>query len=390
MNISSNNREWFYQYSQIDKSYQKKDKAVLQAKQATSALLANNYDNELIKETEKLKGQKGSTYTSSKQAKDYVRAYEKLRDEIVQGYKNGTRERYVEDKTSETGYRKMTMEEELNGLKQAFQRAADKSGIKKMITDEFNRLSLKAGSNRTESSTVDRSKLNSTTGYMNTLKKLAPSVEFRTGYSHATDKSGKTLTINPKALEKMQSDPEFEKKMKELIGGVEKMTKIAEAFDKQRGATCVFRHSYIDENGNYCHYAYIKKDNTWNKKLREESRKKQEELIKKTRENSAKKKEELEEVLEEKRAEKATEKAEEEKIDESEENAAPKPLTKAEQLIAEKIESSRDGRIYVDDSEFRSFLETVKEESESKRTVTNQSTDKTKHNTVGVNLDLTV
>ena len=234
-------------------------------------------------------------------------------------------------------------------------------------------------SNKAETGAVSSSKPSSTTDYMNTLKKLAPSVEFRTGCTPASDKSGKTLTINPKALEKMQSDPEFEKKMKELIGGVEKMTKIAEAFDKQRGATCVFRHSYIDENGNYCHYAYIKKDNTWNKKLREESRKKQEELIKKTRENSAKKKEELEEVLEEKRAEKA----EKEKVDESEENAAPKPLTKAEQLIAEKIESSSDGRIYVDDSEFRIFLEAVKEESESKGTVTEQSM-------IGTNLDLKV
>ncbi len=236
-------------------------------------------------------------------------------------------------------------------------------------------------SNKAETGAVSSSKPSSTTDYMNTLKKLAPSVEFRTGCTPASDKSGKTLTINPKALEKMQSDPEFEKKMKELIGGVEKMEKIAESFNRATGWTTVYRHSYIDENGNYCHIAMTRNDYMLNlsDKLREERRENAEELMEKTKENSAKKKEELEEVLEEKRAEKA----EKEKVDESEENAAPKPLTKAEQLIAEKIESSSDGRIYVDDSEFRIFLEAVKEESESKGTVTEQSM-------IGTNLDLKV
>lgn len=47
----------------------------------------------------------------------------------MQGYKNGTRERYIEDENSETGFRKMTMEEELNSLDKAFQKTADKETI---------------------------------------------------------------------------------------------------------------------------------------------------------------------------------------------------------------------------------------------------------------------
>ena len=111
----------------------------------------NNYGNELAKETETLKEQRksGGTYSLSNKAEDYVRAYGNLYDEIVQGYQNGTRERYVEDDASETGYRKMTMEEELNELDKAFQRAAHGADVKEMITSEFQRLSSKAGSRQT-------------------------------------------------------------------------------------------------------------------------------------------------------------------------------------------------------------------------------------------------
>ncbi len=135
-----------------------KDSIIRQAKQATNALLANNYSNELAKETEKLKGQRtgGSSYSLSNRAEDSVRAYGNLYDEIVQGYQNGTRERYVEDETSETGYRKMTMEEELDGLDKAFQRAADGTEIKEMIMSEFKRLSSKAGSKQTSFSDTSK------------------------------------------------------------------------------------------------------------------------------------------------------------------------------------------------------------------------------------------
>ena len=103
-----------------------KESIVRQANQMANALSANSYARELAEEMEK--------------AKDLNRAYGNLYDRIVQGYENGTRERYTEDKNSETGYRKMTKEEELKGLSLAFQKKAHEEDVKKMISEEFKRL----------------------------------------------------------------------------------------------------------------------------------------------------------------------------------------------------------------------------------------------------------
>ncbi len=95
---------------------------------------------------EKLKGQRtGSAYGIADKMEDSVRAYGNLYDEIVQGYRDGTRERYVEDENSETGFRKMTMEEELSGLDRAFQKMADRADAKEMIEGEFKRLRTEGG-----------------------------------------------------------------------------------------------------------------------------------------------------------------------------------------------------------------------------------------------------
>lgn len=115
---------------------------IRQAKQATSALTANNYVNELSAEIKKIKDSRlsSSSHSCHHQEKDYVKAYKKLCDEIVQDYQKGTRERYVEDKTSETGYRKMTMKEELDGLEQAFHRIKDRAKTREMISGKLKRL----------------------------------------------------------------------------------------------------------------------------------------------------------------------------------------------------------------------------------------------------------
>lgn len=96
-------------------------------RQAKNAIFANQYENELAQKAGELKGQResGGTYSLLNKVEDYVKAYGNLYDEIVQGYKNGTRERYVEDENSETGFRKMTMEEELRSLDKAYQKTAD-------------------------------------------------------------------------------------------------------------------------------------------------------------------------------------------------------------------------------------------------------------------------
>ena len=206
--------------------------------------------------------------------------------------------------------------------------------------------------------------------YFKQLTKLAPSVDCRIGTTYATAKSGKTLTIDPRLLEKMQNDPEMEKEMKELIKGVEMMTKFSESLNKATGWTTVFRHSYIDENGKYSHFAVIRNDFMYNMsdKLREERRKNLEKFMAKTKEKAAKRKEELQKSLEEKRAEKREDKT-----------------SKAEKLINDKIFASKDGRIYMDDAEFREILDAMKEDSAD----TNKANTK-EQPAASVNLDLQV
>jgi len=124
----------------------KQKESIMQVSKSIEA----SYGHRLSEETGKLKGQRDSgAYSFSDRAADYVRAYGNLYDEIVQGYKDGTAERYVEDENSETGFRKMTLDEELAGLDKAFQKMADGAGVKEMISGEFRRLASKAGSRQT-------------------------------------------------------------------------------------------------------------------------------------------------------------------------------------------------------------------------------------------------
>ena len=96
----------------------KQKESIMQASKSIGA----GYEYRLSEEVGKLKGQRdnGGAYSFSDKAADYVRAYGNLYDEIVQGYKDGTVERYVGDENSETGFRKMTLDEELARLDKAF------------------------------------------------------------------------------------------------------------------------------------------------------------------------------------------------------------------------------------------------------------------------------
>lgn len=206
-----------------------------------------------------------------------------------------------------------------------------------------------------------------TTDYMSRLEKLAPSVEFGIGNTHSSAKSGKTLTINPKLLEKMQDDPNKEKEMKELIRGVESATKLLDSVYRASGWTVVYRHGYIDENGKYSSCAYVRNDlmSNMSDKLREERWENSEKLIEKSRKRSVKKKEELQEALEEKRTE------EEDKI------------SKVEKLISDKIAVSKDGIIYLFDTDMKEIMEIIKEDNTGK-------IDSKAQMQVGTNLDLQV
>lgn len=230
---------------------------------------------------------------------------------------------------------------------------------------------------------------NSTASYAKELAKLAPSVDFKVGNSYSTTKSGKTLTVNPQLLEKMQNDLKKEKDMKDLIKGVESATKLMDGIYKASGWSVVYRHSYIDENGKYRAVACVRNDFMLNMsdKLREERRENSEKLIEKSKEKATEKREELQKVLEENKSE-----TEDKKTDGEQEKSdiiiikENTPQEKVEQMLLEKLENSENGEIYLDDGDMQKIIEAAREQEE-------EQADKKQDNhanVVGANLDLKV
>ena len=240
-----------------------------------------------------------------------------------------------------------------------------------------------------KNSTTGNDEAKSTAGYAKELEKLMPSVEFRIGNACVSAQSGKSLTVNPKLLEKMQNDPKKEKDMKDLIKGVESATKLMDGIYKASGWSVVYRHSYIDENGKYSAIACVRNDFMLNMsdKLREERRENSEKLIEKTKEKAAEKEKELEETLEENK----TEIAEKNTDGEQEKSGIVTVkgntlLEKAEQILLEKLENSENGEIYLDDDDMQKVLEAAREQEE-KEAVKKQGNHA---NPVGANLDLQI
>ncbi len=245
-----------------------------------------------------------------------------------------------------------------------------------------------AGNNRPRNEAGNNRPRN-TAEYASELAKLVPSVEFKVGSTFASNKKGKTLTVDPRLLEKMQNDPEKEKEMKELIRGVESAVKMLESVNKASGWTVVYKHCYIDENGKFWSVALLRNDFMLNMsdELREERRKNAEKLIEKTKEKAVEKREDLEEMLEETREEKAAEaekaaekleekaaeaekpeekvenKAEEKREERAAERTTEEPAySKAEQLVRDKMAESKDGMLYLDDADIQTIIEAVRED----------------------------
>ena len=226
--------------------------------------------------------------------------------------------------------------------------------------------------------TAESSKSKNTAEYANGLAKLVPSVDFKVGNVCSSAKSGKSLTVNPQLLEKMQNDPEKAKDMEDMIKGVESMSRLAEGMAKATGWTIVYQHSYIDENGKYHCRMQTRNDGMLklSDKLREERKKNSEKLLERAKEKAAEKKEKLEETLEEKQA------AEAEEVT-AEKTEGGSAYNKAEQLINEKMAASKDGTIYLNDTDMKTIIEAAREEDAGKTTVKDQPQ-------VGANLDLKI
>lgn len=238
-----------------------------------------------------------------------------------------------------------------------------------------------------KNSTTGNDEAKSTAGYAKELEKLMPSVEFRIGNACVSAQSGKSLTVNPKLLEKMQNDPKKEKDMKDLIKGVESATKLMDGIYKASGWSVVYRHSYIDENGKYSAIACVRNDFMLNMsdKLREERRENSEKLLEKSKEKAAEKEKELEEALEGNKTE-----TEEKKADGEQEKSGiivvkeNTPMEKVEQMLLEKLENSENGEINLNDDDIRMILDATKEGAQGQ-------TDKVKNPVMtGNNFDMQI
>ena len=240
-----------------------------------------------------------------------------------------------------------------------------------------------------KNSEAGNDKAKSVAGYAKELEKLVPSVEFRVGNACVSAQRDKSLTVNPKLLEKMQNDPKTKKDMEDMIKGVESMSKLAERLTKASGWTIVYQHSYIDENGKYHCRMQTRNDGMLklSDKLREERKKNSEKLLEKTKEKAAEKEKELQKALEENKSETEDKKTngEQEKSDIIivKENT---PLEKVEQMLLEKLENSENGEIYLDDDDMRKIIEAAREQEE-KEAVKKQGNHA---NVIGANLDMKI
>ncbi len=131
--------------------------------------------------------------------------------------------------------------------------------------------------------------------YARELAKLAPSVQVKVGTTFSSDRSGKTLTINPGLLNKMMHDPKQAQDTKEMIKGVEFITKFVDGLYKSTGKVLLYRHSYIDADGKYRCFSRVKdvRSEKMSATLRKQRQKNSQNLIAKTKANAVKKRKQV-------------------------------------------------------------------------------------------------
>ena len=199
--------------------------------------------------------------------------------------------------------------------------------------------------------------------YLDNLQKQFPNMKLQIGYGVNTKNDGKVdvLNINPKLLEKMQNDPKAAKEYTQRLKDVEAAHKYVDSFFAATGSTVVCRHAYLDENGNYSNFTVSVRKDALNEKLRKEAQENAEKRIEKSREKARENAEQLAEKLEEKAEEaKESEKSEEKKASKEVETAS----NKAQQLLKEKTEESKDGAVYLNDTDIKTIIEAAREEAE--------------------------
>ncbi len=208
----------------------------------------------------------------------------------------------------------------------------------------------------TSAAKTETAKKSSNEEYLKSLQKQFPDMKLQVGYRVNTKNDGKVdaLDINPKLLEKMQNDPKAAKEYTQRLKDVEAAHKYVDSFFAATGSTVVCRHAYLDENGNYSNFTVSVRKDALNEKLRKEAQENAKKQIEKTRENARQKAEQIAEKLEEKAEEKIA-------ISEGTQDENNTAKNKAEKLLAEKLEQTGDGEVYLDDENMQTLIEAAKE-----------------------------
>ena len=124
---------------------------------------------------------------------------------------------------------------------------------------------------------------------LSTLQSSVPYMKLQTGSAVNTKNDGRvnTLDMNPKLLDKMQSDPAFAQKIGQRIKDVERAHKLVDSYMKATGSTVVCSHAYLDEDGNYCCFAITERKDEQNEELRAQAKENADKLLEAVREKNA-------------------------------------------------------------------------------------------------------
>lgn len=221
---------------------------------------------------------------------------------------------------------------------------------------------------KTKSTTTAKKTKINTDEYVRKLQKQVKdlSLEVGTGLNTKKDNMVGAVTINPKLLEKMQNDPKAEREYTQMLQGIQRAESIVGSYYNSIG-NVVERtsHWYMDENGNLVSFGHVRIENKLDKELRKQADENAKKLIEKTREKAKEKAEELQERLDSIKEAKADKSAE----------------SKAEKILSEKFSDAVDGEIYLNETDMKPILQTIRAEEQ----------EKTKSELgVGMNLDLMI
>lgn len=206
---------------------------------------------------------------------------------------------------------------------------------------------------KTKSTTTAKESKINTDEYVRKLQKQVKdlSLEVGTGINTKKDNMVGAVTINPKLLEKMQNDPKAEREYTQMLQGIQRAESIVGSYYNSIG-NVVERtsHWYMDENGNLVSFGHVRIENKLDKELRKQADENAKKLIEKTREKAKEKAEELQERLD--------------GIKEAKTDKTAK--TQAEKMLSEKMAGAVDGEIYLDETDMKPILQTIKTEEQEK------------------------